>query len=97
MFLKNSASDEQLENKILTPAMLKQRKKLHTLVASSNKLNKFTYKEFMKVLMILKEKDNSFRSKYKGLLAVMKCLSDFLPSRSFFIRSLDKYLVRNLY
>lgn len=88
-----SAASVALKNKILTPDMLNQRKKLYTAAISLSKKRILSFKCFIQVLLTLLARDMGFRSTYKELLSAMDTLSKFKPSRSFLVQSLDKYLV----
>jgi hypothetical protein len=94
LILRFSSADEAtLKNKILTPAMLDQRKKLHAAVTSSNKQRLMTFKAFLQVMLVLKTKEGGFMSKYKGLVGVMSGLEEFSPTRAYFVQVLDKYIL----
>ena len=74
--------------------MLNQRKKLYSLVTSTGSNRLLSFKVFINILLALKAKDNGFMSLYKGLVSAMEGISEFKPTKSFLLQTLDKYLVR---
>jgi hypothetical protein len=88
-----SADTTALKNTVLTPVMLKQRKKLYSAVTSSSKKRCLSFRGFIQVLLLLKAQEKGFRSKYSELISIMRALSEYKPCRAYFLQALDKYLV----
>jgi hypothetical protein len=89
-----SADPLTLKNKILTPDMLKQRKRLFAAMTHTSKKRTLSFKIFLQVLLVLKTKDGTGKKKARELISVMGGLADFQPSRAYLLQTLDKYLVR---
>mmetsp|Transcript_21695 Transcript_21695/g.36493 ORF Transcript_21695/g.36493 Transcript_21695/m.36493 type:complete len:179 (-) Transcript_21695:197-733(-) len=92
-FLVACGDDVTLKNKILTPVMLNQRKKLYTNMTNYTKKRLLTFKVFVQVLLELKGQSTDFLSRYKGLVAIMPGLVEFNPIRAYLLQVLDKYLL----